>query len=133
MRILVSLIALWIFVFSVGCQSIPVEADAPVSPTQGDITQMVPSLSTPSTSGLEILIEKAKEDLAKRLSISIAEIKLVETKAVVWRDASLGCPKPGIDYIQMETPGYSVVLETSGKTYNYHTNEVNRVILCNTQ
>jgi hypothetical protein len=94
---------------------------------------MTPSQPTSTASGIENLVEIAKEDLAKRLSISVVEINLVEAKVVVWRDASLGCPKPGIDYIHVETPGYSVLLETGGKIYNYHTNETNRIILCNTR
>ncbi len=92
---------------------------------------MAPALPTPADKDLQYLIAKAKEDLAKRLSTSVDEIKLLEAKAVVWRDASLGCPKPGIDYIQVETGGYNVLLETGGKTYNYHTNKTNRIILCN--
>lgn len=79
------------------------------------------------------MVTLAKERLAQKLGISVGQIALSEVKPVQWRDASLGCPKPGIDYIRAETPGYGVLLETGGKTYNYHTDEVNRVILCNTR
>ncbi len=102
-------------------------------PTQGDTTQGPPSLPTPADDGLQNLITKATEDLAKRLSISVVDIHLVEAKVVVWRDASLGCPKPGIDYVHLETPGYSILLDAAGKTYNYHTDKIRRVILCNTK
>jgi len=72
-------------------------------------------------------------NLGKRLKISAEEIKVVKVLPVIWRDASLGCPKPGIDYIRVETPGYSISLEAGGKIYNYHTDEVDRVVLCNPQ
>ena len=56
---------------------------------------------------------------------------LEEIKSVRWRDASLGCPKPGVDYIQVETPGYNILLQTGGSTYSYHTDETRRFVACN--
>ena len=84
----------------------PLSTLLPAQPTQGDKPQMNPSLPTPSASGLEGLIEKAKEDLAQRLSIPISDISLVEAKAVIWSDSSIGCPQPGMMYAQVLTPGY---------------------------
>ena len=86
MRITVSLITLTIIIFSVGCQANPVVPD---TATQGGAT-MTPSLSTPNTSALEGLVKKATEDLAQRLSIPLTQITLVEARAVVWPDASIG-------------------------------------------
>ena len=85
---------------------------------------------TPDTA-TQKMVDLAKGHLAQRLGISVEQITLLEVKPVMWRDAGLGCPKPGIDYIQVETPGYSIVLETGGQKYYYHTDEVNRVIPCN--
>ena len=103
---------------------------APASLTeepQKDSTQMT---QPTSSSGLESLIEKAKEDLAQRLSIAITQINLVETKEVVWPDASLGCPKRGVLYIQVLTDGYLILFEVNGTTYEYHTDTGEQVILC---
>ena|SRR5688572_13660014 len=113
MRIFVSLITLWIFIFSVGCQANPVDTEAPLDnvsspvapPSQGDITQMPTSIPTPADAGLQNLIEKAKTDLAQRLAISVHEIILLEATSVVWPDASLGCPQPGMAYIQVPEDG----------------------------
>ena len=77
------------------------------------------------------MVTLAKEHLAQKLGIPVDQIALSEVKPVVWRDASLGCPKPAVDYIPMETPGYSIVLEADGLTYNYHTDEVKRFVVCN--
>jgi hypothetical protein len=59
-----------------------------------------PSLPIPSIPGLTTLIEKAKEDLAQRLSIPLSQINTVEAKEVFWPDASLGCPQPGLTMLK---------------------------------
>ena len=91
---------------------------------------MNPSLPTPSASGLEGLIEKAKEDLAQRLSISLDQISLVEATGVVWSDSSLGCPLPRMTYAQVQTAGFLLQLEASEQVYSYHADMDNTVILC---
>jgi hypothetical protein len=48
----------------------------------------------------------------------------------VWPDASLGCPLPGMTYAQVLTPGHRVILATGGRTYEYHTDNHDRIILC---
>ena len=104
---------------------------APASLTeepQKDSTQMT---QPTSSSGLESLIEKAREDLAQRLSISIYQIDLVEAMDVVWPDASLGCPQSGMVYTQVLTPGFILQLEALGQVYEYHTDMDDVVISCN--
>ena len=96
----------------------------------------VEKIMTPSTpeSTSDVINPMAKvcvADLAKRLAINTEQIKILEVTAVLWRDASLGCPKPGIDYIRVETPGYRISLEADGKVYTYHTDESRRAIQCN--
>jgi hypothetical protein len=77
------------------------------------------------------IVTLAKEHLAQKLAIAVDQIAILEVKSVVWRDASLGCPKPSVDYIPVETPGYSIVLEAGGQTYHYHSDEVKRFVICN--
>ena len=88
-----------------------------------------PMMETPSPAS-QNMVRLSIEHLSKRLGIPADRILLVEVTAVTWRDASLGCPKPGIDYIRVETPGYNILLEAGGNTYSYHTDEEKRVILC---
>lgn len=90
----------------------------------------VPTIPIPSDTTLQKLVIRAKEDLAKRLSIEVDQIGLIEAKAVEWSDTSLGCPKPGMMYAQVITPGYRVVLEAEGETYEYHTDQGRVVVLC---
>jgi hypothetical protein len=74
-------------------------------------------------------VEKAREDLDARLGIAPGEIRLLSIEAVQWRDSSLGCPQPGMEYLQVITPGYRIELEAGGQVYEYHTSD-ERVVLC---
>ncbi len=70
---------------------------------------------------LERLVERAMEDLVQATAAAADEITVVSTEEVEWSDASLGCPEPDTMYAQVITPGYRVVLESGGTTYDYHT------------
>ena len=108
----------------------PLSTLMPAQPTQGEKPQMNPFLSTPSAPGLEGLIEKAKEDLAQRLSIPASDIVLVEAKQVVWPDGSLGCPQPGMLYAQVLTPGYLVKLKYDTRDFEYHAGKGGSLMYC---
>ena len=118
-----------------------IQTDAPGSLPQSSqtlaLTPMLPqedtdmTPATPPNESAEKMVVRVKEHLAQKLSIPIDQIVLSDIKPVVWRDAGLGCPKPGIDYIQVETPGYNILLEAGGTTYRYHTDETKRFVQCN--
>lgn len=101
--------------------------EAPAWPTE---TQMTPPAPTPSDAGLQALIEKAKADLAQRLSISINEISLEKATSVVWPNASLGCPQKGMVYAEVLTPGYLIILIADNNEYEYHASRGTEVIYC---
>jgi hypothetical protein len=90
--------------------------------TEGNTNQMTPSLPTPADAGLQNLIDLIKTDLADRQSASVDEIVLVETMEVEWTDSSLDCPQPGMEYLQVITPGYRIMLQVNDQLYEYHTN-----------
>jgi hypothetical protein len=75
-------------------------------------------------------VRLAREDLARRLGLDPRAVKVVSVREVDWRDTSLGCPKPGMMYAQVITPGYRVVLEADGQAYEYHTDRGARVVAC---
>jgi hypothetical protein len=108
----------------------PPSTPLPAQSIQGENTQMNPSLSTPSAFGLEGLIEKAKEDLAKRLSVSVDQISLVEAVSTVWPDSSMGCAQPGMKYLQIPEDGALIVLEVEGVSYEYHNGGKHGLFLC---
>ena len=87
--------------------------------------------AVPSNEVAQNMITLVTQHLAQQLNIPVDQIVVSNVKPVVWRDAGLGCPKPGVDYIQMETPGYNILLEVGGETYTYHTDEAKRFVQCN--
>ncbi|MFQ5340050.1 MAG: hypothetical protein ACE5F6_00735 [Anaerolineae bacterium] len=78
----------------------------------------------------EPAVMAAKRDLASRIDVGVEEVGVKDFEVVEWRDSSLGCPEPGRMYLQVITPGYRVVLQTGGQSYEYHTNQGNRAVLC---
>ena len=108
-------------------ESLPAQPSNPLlTPEDTDM----PSPITPDAVSQK-MVTLVKENLAQKLGIPVEQITLSEVKPVVWRDASLGCPKPAIDYIQVETPGFNILLDAGGQTYNYHTNQSNRFVIWN--
>jgi hypothetical protein len=109
-------------------ESSATQAMTPTLPQED--TDMVPV--TPPDEAAEKMVTLVKQHLAQKLSIAIDQIVLSDIRPVLWRDAGLGCPKPGIDYIRVETPGYNISLDAGGRTYTYHTDEIKRFVQCNT-
>jgi hypothetical protein len=138
MQILIRLITLWIFIITVGCQTSTVDPEAPfdsistpvVPSAQGDITPMPTFISTPSDAGLQKLIEKARTDLAQRLSVSMEDIILLEATSVTWPDSSLGCAQEGLMYLPALTPGYLIRLAALEREYEYHSDQDSLIVYC---
>ena len=102
---------------------VPLSTSPPESVEPEEVeTESNPSLPIPARTDPQMLIEKAREDLAERLSISDTLINLVEIDEVYWPDASLGCPQAGNTYAQTQTLGYLVKLEYAGNEFEYHAN-----------
>jgi hypothetical protein len=76
------------------------------------------------------LVAQAKEDLAARLGIQTSEIELLKYEEVVWPDSSLGCPQPGMEYLQVPMDGALIRLSTGGQVYDYHSGGSRGVFLC---
>ena len=105
------------------------DADTQIE-TQKDITQMTQPAPLQSATGLEGLIEEARDHLAQQLSISGTEIVLVDAREVTWPDAGLGCPQPGMKYIQVPEDGALIILQAQGTSYEYHSGGKRGLFLC---
>jgi xanthine dehydrogenase molybdopterin-binding subunit B len=66
------------------------------------------------------LIRLAKQDLAGRMGFHIDEIDFVDFESVIWPDGSLGCPKLGVAYTQVQQEGYLIHLRYAGQIFSYH-------------
>lgn len=62
-----------------------------------------------------------RAQLARELACEPAELAVESADAVEWSDSSLGCPQPGMMYMQVITPGYRVVFTRGGQRYTMHT------------
>lgn len=90
----------------------------------------MPTMKTPPDPDLETLIAEAAEDLAGRISVPVDQIEVLEARAVVWPDASLGCPQPGMRYKQVPTDGALIRLRARGHVYAYHRGGRRGLFLC---
>jgi hypothetical protein len=74
-------------------------------------------------------VQTARSVLASQLHLQINQVKIVQVEAVDWPDGCLGVHTPGIMCNQMVTPGYKIVLEANGKSYEYHSNRDGSLIV----
>ena len=99
----------------------------------GEEPTMTPSSSSPSESDSPPSsgpADLAKADLVKRLGVDAAQVSVVSSAEVMWRDGSLGCPEPGMHYTQALVNGSRIVLESGGKQYHYHSGPSRPPFLC---
>ncbi len=79
--------------------------------------------STPAVSvgaGMQRLVDMATKNLATRLGIEEADITVAQAVYVTWRDSSIGCPRPDMQYLQVLTNGSRIVLKANNTVYHYH-------------
>ena len=94
---------------------------------------MEEEIMTPTTNvppGLQKLVDLAVADLAQRLSIAADQIDVIEVKAIVWPDGGLGCPEPGVAYIQVQQEGLLIRFRAGERLYNYHSGGGRPPFLC---
>lgn len=70
--------------------------------------------------GLQQLVDTAKFDLMSRMRLGDDAVELVDAAYVTWPDSSLGCAKPGYQYMQVLTHGSRIVLRAGNRLYYYH-------------
>lgn len=140
-------LALLVTAAGAGCTAEPVstvthtdDPPTPLTPARSaSQTRDLPPLSatpTPAPTevafpvGAEPLVTRAREDLAQKLDLPTDAIQLISVEAVDWPDAGLGCPQPDLMYAQVITSGFLVLLEVQDQTYQYHTDNDQRIVLC---
>ena len=85
-------------------------------------------ISSPKAEARLALIA-ARRALVDSLAIPYAGPALVTFEPVEWPDAGLGCPKPGMMYAQVVTPGFRLAFEYEGQQYEYHTDRDGTVVV----
>lgn len=69
---------------------------------------------------VESLVMLAKFDLTIKTGVDVEDIITISIEENLFEDASLGIPEPGVTYQAVATPGYIIILEAAGETYQYH-------------
>jgi hypothetical protein len=114
--------------------ALPAEITGPGSPISPVAPESAPDISIESEveaiPGSEDALAAAVAHLTERTGVSESDIRLVSMEAVEWSDASLGCPQEGFMYAQVITPGYLIILEAQGQSYEYHSDKAANVVLC---
>ena len=76
---------------------------------------------TVNARGLDLMMERARQDLAQRLGVDPAKIRLGGIQPHRWDDSALGCPRQGEAIQAGPVDGFKLALKYSGRTYTYHT------------
>ncbi len=74
----------------------------------------------PLSEDIDSLVMLAKFDLALKTGADIEKMDTESVKEFNFADASLGVSEPGVEYAQVITPGYIIILYAEGETYEYH-------------
>lgn len=78
----------------------------------------------------EQYLEQVIADAARRTGVPAERIEVIRAEAVQWRDSSLGCPEPGMTYLQVIVDGYWVVLAAGGEELDYRMDDRGNYRLC---
>jgi len=81
-------------------------------------------------STVQFVVDAATADLSARLGVEPGSIAVVSAKAMTWPDSSLGCPKPGMQYLQVLVDGALVELQAGGEIYSYRSGDDGKPALC---
>ena len=88
------------------------------------------AMSSSSWPGEPGSVESARADLATRLEVPLEQVTAVARTERTWTDGSLGCPKPGMSYIQVLINGSQLILEAGGKRHYYHAKAGGEYFFC---
>jgi len=111
-----------------------VDSDTPTTDASDEsevtVTEPNDSATGQIDSGVQPQIDQAVADLAARLSVDPSAITVVSAAFVVWPDKGLGCPRHGMEYLQVQVDGTLIELEAGGERYRYHSGETRPPFLC---
>jgi len=104
------------------------QLEPPGEVTGGTVAGSYPADTYPPELGG--IIGLAITDLASTLGIDEDAVAVVLVEDVVWSDASLGCPQPGMSYAQVLTDGMRIILQAEGALFDYRSGGTSEPFLC---
>jgi hypothetical protein len=73
---------------------------------------------------------RAIQLVAEHTGIPAEQLTVVAQEEVDWPDSSMGCPQPGLNYLQVITPGVRILVEGAGRTFYVHGDTQAHLFLC---
>ena len=70
--------------------------------------------------GLDVMIDKARQDLAQRVGVDASAVRLLGTKPHRWADSGLDCPRDGESVTAGPVNGYRIILKCNARLFTYH-------------
>ncbi len=115
----ITMIALWIGIFLSACSPSVGQQNPPVvMPTTAPTAAPTP---LPEQAG-KTAVDSALAALMQKQNITAEKVKISAVEEVDWPDTCLGIQRPEESCGAMITPGYRIVLEAGGSTYEFRTN-----------
>lgn len=105
----------------------PVEQKTPVENNRE--TNAIPSQPTPGNYN-EVLVHRALSEASEISGLAEDSFTIIKAEARQWPDSSLGCPLPGMMYLQVITDGYQIVLKGEGEIYDFRSGSSGKFFLC---
>jgi hypothetical protein len=102
----------------------PPPASAPAKVPPSPVASASPN---PEAQGV---VDEAVRTAAAYANVAAADVKVQQIEAREWPDSSLGCPRPGLMYSQIVTPGYLIVVQAGSRVLEYHSDARGSVVLC---
>jgi hypothetical protein len=126
-RTLITLILIFLLVSAcAGAGGTVPPADTPtLPPTEAPTSPPVEPTPMPTHIPVDIppAVRAAIDALTQSQGVSAGQVTVVSVEAVTWPDGCLGVVRPGVMCTQQTVPGFRIILEASGKQYEYHTNQ----------
>jgi hypothetical protein len=102
----------------------------PAAPAPAPIPPNSVVVAPPLGPGITAVVDTARADLARRRSVAIDTVELVQIWTVVWPDGGLGCPRPGMVYPQVQVDGWLIRLRVGAQMFDYHGDGIRPPFLC---
>jgi len=110
----------------------PPSDEMPAPPAQPGPPVPAPAPAPPPAQPDTPAVRAALVAAAMHLRWPAEQLVVVRVEPREWRDASLGCPQPGVAYAQVITPGYLVTITTpnGAAQVQVHTDANQRTVIC---
>jgi hypothetical protein len=96
--------------------------------------EQAPSVPSPAAVNLPAdIVDPILDDAAARSGVPRDQLVVTRAEPVVWPDGGLGCPEPGVMYIQVLVDGYWVVVHTGKQELDYRGGERGGFRLCTSE